>query len=318
MTTDITIITTTYNSFSKMGKYFECLTGQTDQIFKIIIVDDCSTDNTFSQLTDYIKKSSFKNFKLLKTSTNLGPGGARNFAIGEVDTDYFFFLDSDDYINKNTIETIRPLLQEGYDCLFFDTFVENKRRSRVVRFCNEYGDINLTKVISSTVTGICSKIYRTSIVKNNLIKFPNTFNGEDMAFNLLYYNHCASFFHHKCRFYHYVFQQTSLSNADYIRKANELHKSIDFLRATLKRVNAPALYSVLLREEIYCSLQMMFVNHAPKRDVISYFSKKTGDISTKELGSLSSFYQRTLFWLLKKGRFMMWRFLMGVSIKTNA
>ena len=160
----VTIITTMYNSFAKMGKYLNSLRCQTNKDFTVIFVDDCSTDDSFNALKAYLAAHDFNQYILLQTPQNSGPGGARNHALDQVQSEYFLFLDSDDYMDDRTIEKIVACTKRKYDCVFFDTIIENANHTRRIAFCNKYGVVDHADAIKSSNTGICSKIYKTEIL----------------------------------------------------------------------------------------------------------------------------------------------------------
>ena len=109
----VTVIIPTYN----VEKYIvQCLNSVLNQSLKeieIICIDNCSTDNTFNILNDYMRK--FDNIKIIKNNKNLGPGPARNIGIKESTSEYFIFLDSDDYISENWIESLYNTIKK-YEC----------------------------------------------------------------------------------------------------------------------------------------------------------------------------------------------------------
>ena len=72
---------------------------------QIIVVNDASEDNTKSIVESYIKKYP-DNIKLLNNETNKGPAFTRNRGLSEVEGEYVNFLDSDDYISKDTFEKV--------------------------------------------------------------------------------------------------------------------------------------------------------------------------------------------------------------------
>lgn len=88
----VSIITPAYNDEKFIGKTIESVLAQTYKNFEMIIVDDCSTDNTCAVVESY--KDS--RIKLLKNEMNSGPAVSRNRAIAESQGKYVAFLDGDD------------------------------------------------------------------------------------------------------------------------------------------------------------------------------------------------------------------------------
>lgn len=69
---------------------------------KWLEVDDCSTDQTLQIVEKYRNKL---NLKVSQLETNSGgPGKPRNVALKQAEGEFVLFVDSDDYINKETLK----------------------------------------------------------------------------------------------------------------------------------------------------------------------------------------------------------------------
>ena len=100
----IDVLITTYNSEKYIRETIDSVLNQTYENFRIIIVDDCSTDKTFDICKKYKKKyrDKIKLYKLKKNSASAAI--PRNFGIKKCKSDYIAFLDSDDIWMKNKLE----------------------------------------------------------------------------------------------------------------------------------------------------------------------------------------------------------------------
>lgn len=98
----ISIIVPFYNTTKYIRKCIDSLLYQTLSSIEIIVVDDCSSENTDEIYTQY---SSYENIIFLKNEKQLGPGGARNKGIKEAHGKYIAFCDSDDWVELDTYET---------------------------------------------------------------------------------------------------------------------------------------------------------------------------------------------------------------------
>ena len=115
----ISVIVPMYNSFRRMKKNLEVLSEQKDAEIELILVDDCSTDDSYAQALDYAAGSSFP-FILIKNEKNSGPGVSRNNGLIHATGDYLIFVDSDDYFSENFTKELAPLLEKDIDCVVFD------------------------------------------------------------------------------------------------------------------------------------------------------------------------------------------------------
>ncbi|MBQ8862929.1 MAG: glycosyltransferase family 2 protein [Clostridia bacterium] len=90
----ISIITPAFNAEKYIKSTIESVLSQTYQNWEMLIVDDCSSDNTVKIVEDYCGKDN--RIKLIKHSSNKGVAVARNTALSLSKGDYIAFLDSDD------------------------------------------------------------------------------------------------------------------------------------------------------------------------------------------------------------------------------
>lgn len=99
----ISIAMTTYNGADYLLEQLESLRTQSLMADEVIIVDDCSTDNTVELLNMYIQKYHLDNWVLIKNSSNIG--WRKNFrkALQETTGDVVFLCDQDDIWNKDKI-----------------------------------------------------------------------------------------------------------------------------------------------------------------------------------------------------------------------
>lgn len=90
----ISIITPVYNAGAYIEKTIKSVLVQTYANWEMLIVDDCSTDNTVRIIEQYCELD--KRIKLIKHQQNKGVAAARNTALAESRGNFVAFLDSDD------------------------------------------------------------------------------------------------------------------------------------------------------------------------------------------------------------------------------
>ncbi|AST93374.1 hypothetical protein BC6307_19955 [Sutcliffiella cohnii] len=98
----ISIIIPAYNSADSIHIALESLLKQTLSNIEIIVVDDCSQDNTIEVVTEYTKRDN--RIKLIKKEINQGAYMARNTALGHVTGDYITIHDGDDWSHSQKLE----------------------------------------------------------------------------------------------------------------------------------------------------------------------------------------------------------------------
>lgn len=95
-----TVVIPTYNRASYIDKAIQSVMDQTFPHWKLLIIDDASTDDTVEKLQPYLENP---NIRLLTLPENKGISHVLNLALQEIDTPYFIQLDSDDWLSKNTL-----------------------------------------------------------------------------------------------------------------------------------------------------------------------------------------------------------------------
>ncbi len=91
----VSIITPCYNSETTISQTIESVILQTFEDWEMLIVDDCSTDNSAEIIKIYVKKDN--RIKYFRTNKNLGnPSEPRNLALEKAKGKYVAMLDSDD------------------------------------------------------------------------------------------------------------------------------------------------------------------------------------------------------------------------------
>ena len=106
----LTIIMPVYNTAQYLPRAFDALLKQINKSFKLIVVDDGSTDNSVEVAQSYAHH--FPYFKLIPKK-NGGPSGARNVGMQYLDTPYVTFHDGDDWADP------------GYTAFFIRAFEEH-------------------------------------------------------------------------------------------------------------------------------------------------------------------------------------------------
>ena len=187
MTPKLSIIVPVYNTEAYLKECLDSIINQTFKDIEIIIVNDCSPDNSEAIVLEYISKD--PRIKYIKHQQNLGLGGARNTGITNAIGEWIAFVDSDDYIDLNTYKTMLSLIdkhqanlgvfsvinfdditkEESYDP-FFDCHIDTLTSTDHQNF----------GVISSPTAW--NKIYKLSDLINNNITFPEHLKHEDEEF----------------------------------------------------------------------------------------------------------------------------------------
>ena len=119
---DFSIIIPCFNSSSTIQRTLDGLAKQDFDLKKIelLIIDDCSTDETPEIINSYGAISEFGIVRMFKTQINSGPGIARNLGIDSCTGRYVIFVDSDDVLNVSSLKSIYGACINNSDIVLFD------------------------------------------------------------------------------------------------------------------------------------------------------------------------------------------------------
>lgn len=101
----LTIFTPTYNRKQLLQRLYSSLCAQDCNDFEWLVVDDGSTDGTDSVISNFITEGKISISFLRKE--NGGKHTAHNVALKYAQGDYFFTVDSDDWLLKNSVSKIK-------------------------------------------------------------------------------------------------------------------------------------------------------------------------------------------------------------------
>ncbi|HDE6263436.1 TPA: poly(ribitol-phosphate) beta-N-acetylglucosaminyltransferase [Staphylococcus aureus] len=182
------VIVPTYNSEKYITELLNSLAKQDfpKTEFEVVVVDDCSTDQTLQIVEKYRNKL---NLKVSQLETNSGgPGKPRNVALKQAEGEFVLFVDSDDYINKETLKDAAAFIDEHHsDVLLIKMKGVNGRGVPQSMFKETAPEVTL---LNSRIIYTLSptKIYRTTLLKDNDIYFPEELkSAEDQLFTMKAY-----------------------------------------------------------------------------------------------------------------------------------
>ena len=101
--TNLTLAICVYNAEKYIKETLESVMAQTMQDFHLLIVNDCSTDESLAVIEKFFAEHP-RQYEIITLEKNGGIANARNFAISHATTKYFLFIDSDDLLEPTLIE----------------------------------------------------------------------------------------------------------------------------------------------------------------------------------------------------------------------
>ena len=112
----VSIMMPAYNAGKYIGRAIESVLAQTYENWELIIVDDCSTDNTYEIAASYKDPR----IRIFRNDVNIGPGPSRNEAIKYSRGEWLAYLDADDIWLPQRLERLIKETDEREDLFLSD------------------------------------------------------------------------------------------------------------------------------------------------------------------------------------------------------
>jgi len=180
----LSIIVPVFNGEKTIERSIVSLLKQTTEVTTIVI-NDGSTDKT-EDIVLRLQKDN-KNIEYYYKD-NSGISDTRNLGVSKVETEYFGFLDADDYVKPNMAEKMLECIENNVADICMSNFTwvyEDGTRKEAI----DIGYKDKHEILEKMFATLWNKIYRTSWFKDTGIEFPSGLRYEDASvlYRLAYY-----------------------------------------------------------------------------------------------------------------------------------
>jgi len=298
----VSIVIPVYNVEQYLRQCLDSVVHQTYDNLEIVCVNDGSPDNSIDILREYERKD--QRVKVVDIE-NQGLSEARNVGTANCNGDFLLYIDSDDWIDLETVESsLRAVQEHDSDLVLWNYIKEYDGYSRPVLVFHEKsvfeeeGFVQLYQRLvgltgeqlrhpeqCDSISTAWGKLYRLSVIRDNNIKFVNTriIGTEDLLFNAEVFKYCSSAVALPERFNHYrksnASSLTKNFKPEFFEQSLELQRrlrsvcgDVDFLSQSLS--NRTALTMIGLGLRVVSSKGTLFQKAKRIRDIITTTSYK--------------------------------------------
>lgn len=239
----ITVIIPFFNAESCLKKAVNSVLTQSYEDWELILINDCSLDNSLNIANEFAKKS--HKVQVISNNRNIGVDKSRFKGLASANGEFLMFVDADDWLSVNALKVLKNKIDlENADIVF----------GGVVKVLDRYGlfrskvNNSYQGLLSSCITqpelfdkyflsyfgvnylsvSVWGKLYRTSLIKKSDFLPTEMKMGEDLLFNMYLHPYLKKISFIQDVVYYYRFGgMTSTSNPyflDNIKKQYYLKK----------------------------------------------------------------------------------------------
>ena len=309
----LTIIVPCYNVEKYVQKSINSILEQTYEPIKIIAIDDCSTDKTYSKIKDIQTKYPDK-MTVYQNEGNKGLAYTRNKGIQLADSEYIGFIDSDDYIDKQYYEKLMGVLVKNEaeitiaDMQLVDE--NGEPLGDVQRGINlEETDIKKAAIDNGLAASACNKVFKKSLIKNYL--FLEGKINEDICSVIPAVLHAKKLAYTNEVAYYYVQRNTSIQNSTFSEKRFDIFDSVELTFERIKDLKDVQAYQSII---LYHQILMLYVfvittleNIKDRQKYLKLFIKKEQNIKIEKQACVKRYLDTRGRW----GR-IYWKLVIGL------
>ena len=183
----VSIIMPVYNCERFLNESIESVISQSYKNWELLIVDDGSTDKSISIIESYAEKDS--RIRVYNNdSGEHGPGIARNYGMERISGKYTYFIDADDWIERDLLhDTVTLAEEKKADIVPFGFVIEDngKQIKKPLKPCGNFEFQDFKKVANEIVRGTwseCHELIRSSLLQG--VRHNKYKTGEDICFQM--------------------------------------------------------------------------------------------------------------------------------------
>ena len=275
----VSVIVPVYNVEKYIGRCIESIQKQTLTDWELILVDDCSPDNSIEIIQEYAKKDS--RIIVKRHDVNHGPMIARRWGDAIASGEYITYCDGDDMLPDNALELLYNAASEmGADIVSGNmTYVSINGSKKVFKSTLKYGNDRISAFKSllrgELLHNLCSKLFKASLLKDYEYKSYEHFtNSEDAYILYLVVNHINTVIQIDDSVYYYI--QNILSSSQIRLSENAINNRCFTLKTVHNIISKHPELKVDLRERISRVLYTLYAFGYDKDAKLKYYISKNG------------------------------------------
>lgn len=176
----VSIIMPAYNNAKYIGKAITSVQEQTYKNWEMIIIDDCSSDDTCSIVQAFLKND--KRIQLFQQKRNMGAGLARTEALKKSEGRYIAYLDADDVWLPEKLEKQITFMEKehcGFSCVSYEV-IDNKGQ-QMGKKVHMLPEVDYVGFLTNNLLQTVGIMVDTRIVDKKYLVMPDIRRRQDAA-----------------------------------------------------------------------------------------------------------------------------------------
>jgi len=186
----ISVITPVYNAEIFLSETVKSIQAQTYQNWELILVNDCSKDNSEKIIMDFCEQDN--RIKYVKLNQNIGEGGARDAGMDVAKGRYVAFVDSDDRWKPEKLKIQLDFMKENNIGFSFTSYeLINEKGKRLNHKIKAPKEMTYKKLLKNTIIGCSTTMLDRTIVGDFRMPISRLFVDHPTWYKLLKEGHIA-------------------------------------------------------------------------------------------------------------------------------
>lgn len=205
----VSILMPIYKVEQYLEKTLKSIFTQTYQNIDYVFVNDCSPDNSLQVLMNAIREYCIdeSRYTIINHDQNEGIAVSRTDCIANAKGDYIFFVDSDDWIERNAVEEMVSATKGGNIDIVGCDFMKDFLSGKTLYYHEEYAELcreNMIRCLNYEIGTVLWKLLIRKSLFDNFAITPHVDIVEDYIMSVKLYYYAKSFVAIPKAFYHYV------------------------------------------------------------------------------------------------------------------
>ncbi|MGI6695191.1 MAG: glycosyltransferase family 2 protein [Christensenellales bacterium] len=266
----VSLIIPVYNVAPYLARCLDSVAQQDYDNLEVLLIDDCSTDESLSLVQEYIKDKPL--FTVFTHDRNKGLSGARNTGLNAAKGEYIVFLDSDDWVEKDYVSAmVQEALISGAEVVAcgYDHVYDNGAVQSANPFGNLTTESNHRSKVALMRNHAVTRLYQLELFTRTGLQFAEEFmRAAEMATTIPLLSYANKIAIINRPLYHYYQRKSSRSNENTKKRSFEfINEVLSVMAQSFNKGFEKELEAHQIMEVLYSKVMLELTTSHSLRDI---------------------------------------------------